>query len=71
MISGYPIFTGFCGLTGCQQYPRDSGLHIKSMQKCSLFATCPKKYMRIFHTKGEDYLKSNYKFDINFFVIVL
>ena len=26
VISGYPIFTGFRGLTGCQQDPRDRGI---------------------------------------------
>ena len=28
VISEYPIFTGFCGLTSCQRDPRDRGVTI-------------------------------------------
>ena len=37
MISGYPIFIGFRGLTGCQRDPRDSGRHsCGDMMFCNL-----------------------------------
>ena len=37
VISGHTISTGFCGLTGCQQDPRDRGVTLVNLLGYCLF----------------------------------